>query len=1032
MKNTYYTIGLLLISWTSLAQTVNFNYFDAQTGKAIQPNSLKFENENQSYKISESEISSEKLLKRRIKDGEYNVSIEAKGYQTIESHIQINSDIPVQHSFYLRNQNPPQNIRVDYIQSLHRPDGAVVVGYIVDENGHAVTNAEIISNDGEKTKTNVDGYFNLFLKLPDLQTGFSIKSLEIHKQNFKTDRRENIVVYPNGDYIFKVILTRGTGIKTTSMSDIIVENGIITGRQKDKSQPYFESIEVDKKSKKSFNCTDIPNSITVGYTSLNDTESNCVFNCPFKVTVDFETYVSESLDNEWLSLWSTLPDIENAYRAGAVAIRSFAGWRAVVAPRTSTYDITNNTNDQAYSPGTTSWALAAQLATEGSVLKSSSTGNFISTNYAAETNNWQTGPCANGYVQNSVGANQCIEDVITFGYPQLGHPWNMGQWQSARWATGLDLAHNYFANVGSPHGLGNKSWQWIVDHYYPSHSLFNCDNPVNNNLDCTNAVTLSCGVTYSAPNSTATSAVDSYGCNNWTESGPERVHVITPQGDGTLTATLSNFTGDLDVYILGSCNPFDCLGTVSSSSATFTNAIKGQSYYIVVDADDGSGSGYDLIVSCPPPTGLDCSNAVSLSCGSNYFAPSSNASSQVEIYGCNNWTESGPERVHKVTPTISGPLTASLSNFIGDLDVYILGSCNPSDCIGTVNSQSATLTNAIAGQTYYIVVDADDGSGSSYDLFIDCPVGLVCTNAVTLSCGSNYFGPSSSAASQVDSYGCNNWTETGPERVHKITPQASGLLTATLSNFTGDLDVYILGSCDPDDCLGTVSASSASFNNAVAGTSYYIVVDADDGSGSSYNLIVDCPPVGLDCNAAVSLSCGVNYFGPSSTNASLVDAYGCNNWTETGPERLHKITPQANGTLTATLSNFKGDLDVYILGSCDPDDCLGTVLSSSANYTNAVAGTTYYIVVDADDGSGSSYNLLVDCPMQPNDCPPILSLNMPVMSGTYEASIQVNASTTLMGGSSVQFKGGNNVLLNGGFSVPTGAAFEAVIENCNN
>ena len=52
-------------------------------------------------------------------------------------------------------------------------------------------------------------------------------------------------------------------------------------------------------------------------------------------------------------------------------------------------------------------------------------------------------------------------------------------------------------------------------------------------------------------------------------------------------------------------------------------------------------------------------------------------------------------------------------------------------------------------------------------------------------------------------------------------------------------------------------------------------------------------------------------------------------------------------------------LDVYILGSCDPYDCLGTVSSSSATYANIVAGYTYYIVVDADDGSGSAYDILV-------------------------------------------------------------------------
>ena len=552
-------------------------------------------------------------------------------------------------------------------------------------------------------------------------------------------------------------------------------------------------------------------------------------------------------------------------------------------------------------------------------------------------------------------------------------------------------------------------------------------------LDCSNAIPIICGVTYIGSSSAASSNVTFYGCNSWTETGPERVHEVTATASGTLTATLTNFSGDLDVYILGSCDPNDCLGTVSSSSATFTGAQIGQKYHIVVDADDGSGSGYHLLVDCPT-TSLNCSSAVALSCGVTYTGPSSSAASQVYGYGCNNWTETGPERIHTITPQGNGPLTATLSNFTGDLDVYILGSCDPADCLGIVNASSASLANAVAGTTYYIVVDADDGSGSAYDLVVDCPppLGLDCSSAVTLTCGANYIGLNSNAPSAVGTYGCNNWTESGPERVHKITPQTSGTITATLSNFTGDLDVYILGSCDPDDCLGTVFSSSATFTNAIAGTTYYIVVDADDGSGSSYTLLVDCPEPVLDCSNAVTLTCGANYFGLNSTAASAVETYGCNTWTESGPERVHKITPVGSGTLTATLSNFSGDLDVYILGSCDPDDCLGTVFSSSASYNNAVAGTTYYIVVDADDGSGSSYNLIVDCPPPPNNCPSVMSLTSPIASGIYEAYIQVNANATQNSGANVMFKGGNNVLLTGGFSVPAGAVFEAQIEDCQN
>lgn len=124
---------------------------------------------------------------------------------------------------------------------------------------------------------------------------------------------------------------------------------------------------------------------------------------------------------------------------------------------------------------------------------------------------------------------------------------------------------------------------------------------------------------------------------------------------------------------------------------------------------------------------------------------------------------------------------------------------------------------------------------------------------------------------------------------------------------------------------------------------------------------LDSPTQTLDCSAAIPLNCGLIYTGTSSTATSLIGTYGCNTWTETGPERVHSIIPNVNETITATILNYSGDLDVYILGSCDPTDCLGIVSSSSATYANAIAGNTYYIVVDADDGSGSSYDILVNC-----------------------------------------------------------------------
>lgn len=135
---------------------------------------------------------------------------------------------------------------------------------------------------------------------------------------------------------------------------------------------------------------------------------------------------------------------------------------------------------------------------------------------------------------------------------------------------------------------------------------------------------------------------------------------------------------------------------------------------------------------------------------------------------------------------------------------------------------------------------------------------LICENAFPIVCGEVFQGSSSNASSNVYSYGCNSWTETGPERVHEFVAPYNGRITASINNFTGDLDVYLLGSCDPNDCLGTVYSSEVVFENAMKDSTYYLVVDADDGSGSAYDLLLTCTdtPNDIDTyasNAAITL-----------------------------------------------------------------------------------------------------------------------------------------------------------------------------------
>ena len=89
--------------------------------------------------------------------------------------------------------------------------------------------------------------------------------------------------------------------------------------------------------------------------------------------------------------------------------------------------------------------------------------------------------------------------------------------------------------------------------------------------------------------------------SSWDETGPEIVHRIVTTGYGNITATLSNLSANLDVFLLNACSP-SSLVAYGDSAASYANAPPG-TYYVVVDGRSGAAGAYTLTVtqSCPTP-----------------------------------------------------------------------------------------------------------------------------------------------------------------------------------------------------------------------------------------------------------------------------------------------------------------------------------------------------------------------------------------------------------------------------------------------
>ncbi len=265
--------------------------------------------------------------------------------------------------------------------------------------------------------------------------------------------------------------------------------------------------------------------------------------------------------------------------------------------------------------------------------------------------------------------------------------------------------------------------------------------------------------------------------------------------------------------------------------------------------------------------------------------------------------------------------------------------CSDPECIGESNCP----TGEICGNS----VD-DDGDGA-----IDCADGEcinlgICTGEICtapagadLVCGDILTGEANNQTGSTDviegaecvdsetglagAYFSNEW---GPEYTYSFTVTTAQEVTVTISNYTGDLDIYIikevLGGCDPRrGCFAWggegVGVDEVINFTAYPNMTYYIVVDGFEGNESSYDVEVSCANTGYeDC-------------GDSSDNDGdgLIDCDDPECW---GVGDCSTETDCGNGE--------DDDLDGAV--DCADDDC-----DSDAN---CLPGTGYWELWERDGG----------------------------------------------------------------------------------
>jgi hypothetical protein len=135
--------------------------------------------------------------------------------------------------------------------------------------------------------------------------------------------------------------------------------------------------------------------------------------------IPFEEYVARVVPREVPALWP-----EAVLRAQAIAARTFAWRKVLLAPPTATYDVTDWTVDQVMCDTTHPRTDAATAATAGRYLDYD--GQVILAQYSAENGS----PTLDG----GLPYLRPVMDPVSLGRARRGHGHGMSQWGAYRWA----------------------------------------------------------------------------------------------------------------------------------------------------------------------------------------------------------------------------------------------------------------------------------------------------------------------------------------------------------------------------------------------------------------------------------------------------------------------------------------------------------------------------------------------------------------------------------------------------------------------
>lgn len=259
---------------------------------------------------------------------------------------------------------------------------------------------------------------------------------------------------------------------------------------------------------------------------------------------------------------------------------------------------------------------------------------------------------------------------------------------------------------------------------------------------------------------------------------------------------------------------------------------------------------------------------------------------------------------------------------------------------------------------------------------------FICEQALPIACGQTINDDNITNCQNTISggyCGSNDYKYSGREKLYKFEVSQEQTVRIELSGLTSDLDMFLLRSCSPQDCISKSTGPGTQNYELISTTlspgTYYIAIDGWGGAASSYSLELTCSnSIGeLDCMTTIPLNCGESISGVTSSGVNNNDGPYCNQYCNySGPEQIFEFTVDVKSEVSIVASDLSADVDMFLLNACDRKNCIGLSGKAGAN-TESIAKTldpgTYFVVLDGYQDAISTYKMSLHCtPLETIDC----------------------------------------------------------------